>query len=92
MDSYFEEGVILEGTLWVKGDVHFGGSIKGDVHSNDHLIVSHSGYVKGDIHSYNFSNSGKVDGDFFSENKTSLQKGGVLKGNIMTYQLFKPCL
>ena len=38
MDSYFEEGVILDGTLVVKGDVHFGGSIKGDVDSNDHLI------------------------------------------------------
>ena len=87
MDSYFEEGVFLEGTLWVKGDVHFGGSIKGDVHSNDHLIISHSGYVKGDIHSYNFSNSGKVDGDIFSQNRTSLLKGGVLTGDISTYQL-----
>ena len=87
MDSYFEEGVILEGTLWVKGDVHFGGSIKGDVHSNDHLIIGHSGYVKGDIHSYNFSNSGKVDGDIFSQNRTSLLKGGVLTGDISTYQL-----
>ena len=38
MDSYFEEGVILEGTLWVKGDVHFGASIEGDVHSSDHLL------------------------------------------------------
>ena len=33
MDSYFEKGVFLEGTLWVKGDVHFGASIEGDVYS-----------------------------------------------------------
>jgi len=87
MDSYFEEGVILEGTLWVKGDVHFDASIKGDVYSNDHLIIGHSGSVKGNIHSYNFSSSGKIDGDVFSENKTSLLKGGVLMGDISTYQL-----
>jgi len=87
MDSYFEEGVFLEGKLWVKGDVHFSASIKGEVHSNDHFIIGHSGYVKGDIHSYNFSSSGKVDGDVFSENKTSLLKGGVLTGDISTYQL-----
>ena len=87
MDSYFEEGVILEGTLWVKGDVHFGAFIKGDVHSNDHLIIGPSGFVKGNIHSYNFSNSGKVNGDIFAQNKTSLLKGGVLTGDISTYQL-----
>ena len=87
MDSYFEKGVILEGTLWVKGDVHFDASIKGDVYSNDHLIIGHSGSVKGNIHSYNFSSSGKIDGDVFSENKTSLLKGGVLIGDISTYQL-----
>ena len=87
MDSYFEEGVILEGKLWVKGDVHFSGSIKGDLYSRDHLIIGHSGSVKGDIHSYNLSNSGKVDGDIFTENKTSLLKGGVLTGDISTYQL-----
>ena len=87
MDSYFEKGVILEGTLWVKGDVHFGAVIKGDVHSNDHFIVGYSGDVKGNIRSYNFSNSGKVEGDIFSENKTSLLEGGDLRGDISTYQL-----
>ena len=87
MDSYFEKGITLEGTLWVKGVVHFGAHIKGEVHSNDHLIIGHSGHVKGDIHSYNFSNSGKVEGNVFSENRTALLKGGVLTGDISTYQL-----
>ena len=84
MDSYFEKGVILEGTLWVEGDVYFGASIKGDMYSNDHLIIDHSGFVKGNIHSYNFSNLGKVDGDILAQNKTSLLKGGVLTGDIST--------
>ena len=51
MNSYFEKGVFLEGTLWVKGDVHFGASIEGEVYSNDHLIIGHSGSVKGNVHS-----------------------------------------
>ena len=46
MDSYFEEGVILEGTLWVKGDVHFDASIKGDVYSNGHLIMMVMNYAR----------------------------------------------
>ncbi|SVA95657.1 uncharacterized protein METZ01_LOCUS148511, partial [marine metagenome] len=27
MDSYFEKGIFFKGTLWVKGDVHFGAHI-----------------------------------------------------------------
>ena len=62
--------------------------IKGDVYSNDHLIIGHSGSVKGNIHSYNFSSSGKIDGDVFSrKTKPPLLKGGVLMGDISTYQL-----
>ena len=87
MDSYFEKGVVLTGTLWVKGNVHFGAHLTGDLHSNDHLVIGQWGYVKGDIHSYDLSNGGKVEGNIFSENKTALLKGGQLTGDISTYQL-----
>jgi len=87
MDSYFETGIILEGTLWIKGRVHFGASIKGDVHSSDNFIISPTGFVKGTIHSYDISNSGKIEGDVFSQNKTILAQGGHLTGDITTYQL-----
>ena len=70
MDSYFEKGLQLTGTLWVKGTVHFDAQIKGEVYSDDHFIVGQLGYVEGNIHSYNFSNSGKVKGGIFSENAT----------------------
>ena len=56
MDSYFEKGIVLKGTLWIKGQVHFGASITGDIHSSDHLIVSNTGSVKGTIYSYDVSN------------------------------------
>ncbi len=87
MDSYFEKGIFLEGTLWIKGRVHFGASIKGDVNSSDSFIISPTGFVKGTIHSYDISNSGKIEGDLFSKNKTILAQGGHLTGDITTYQL-----
>ena len=87
MDSYFEKGVNLEGILWVKGDVHFGASIKGDVYSNDHFILGQSGYVKGNIHSYDFSNSGKVDGDIFFRKQNLLTERWQVDGDISTFQL-----
>ena len=30
MDSYFEKGIKLKGTLWVKGAVHFNGDFEGE--------------------------------------------------------------
>jgi tetratricopeptide (TPR) repeat protein/cytoskeletal protein CcmA (bactofilin family) len=87
MDSYFEKGINLEGTLWIKGRVHFGASITGDVHSSDYLIISPTGFVNGTIHTYDISNSGKIEGNVFSKNKTILAQGGHLTGDITTYQL-----
>ena len=52
MDSYFEKGIKLNGTLWVKGDVHFNADIKGLVYSSDHFIVGPLGYLEGDIPRY----------------------------------------
>ncbi len=43
MDSYFEKGIILEGTLWVKGTVHFSAHLEGEVYSDDHLVIGSSG-------------------------------------------------
>ena len=87
MDSYFEKGIVLKGTLWIKGQVHFGASITGDIHSSEHLIVSNTGSVKGTIYSYDVSNSGIIEGNVFSQNKTILAQGGRLTGDITTYQL-----
>ena len=87
MDSYFGKGIKLTGTLWAKGNVHFDADIVGEIFSEDHFFIGHSGFVDGDLHSYDFSNSGKVKGNIYSENKTRLMMGSNLKGNISTYQL-----
>ena len=87
MDSYFEKGIVLKETLWIKGQVHFVASITGDNHSSEHLIVSNTGSVKGTIYSYDVSNSGVIEGNVFSQNKTILAQGGRLAGDITTYQL-----
>ena len=87
MDSYFEKGIKLTGTLWVKGNVHFDADIEGQVYSSDHFIVGQSGHVKGDIRSVNFSNMGEVIGNIFTENKVALLKDSKLTGDISTYHL-----
>jgi len=87
MDSYFEKGVKLKGTLWVKGAVHFDGEMEGDVHSSNHFVVGKTGSVHGTVHSYNVSNMGRIEGDIVAENKVTLLQDSSLKGDITTYHL-----
>ena len=72
MDSYFEKGIRLKGTLWVKGLVHFDGDFEGEIYSSDHFVVGKSGKILGNIKTYNVTNMGFIQGNLFAENKVAL--------------------
>ena len=87
MDSYFEKGVRLHGTLWVKGYVHFDGYFEGEIYSSNDFAVGKGGKVLGNIKSYNVTNKGNIQGNLFAENKVALVDGSRLLGDISTYRL-----
>lgn len=55
-------GVDLKGNLTVKGPVHIHGRVVGDVHCEDHLIVTKEGQVRGNLSARMISISGNVHG------------------------------
>lgn len=87
MDSYFEQGVKLVGTLWVKGHVHFEGELEGEVFSSDHFLVGKGGMIFGDVKTFDVTNLGKVRGNIYAKNKVSLADQSSLIGDISTYHL-----
>ena len=87
MDSYFEKGIKLKGTLWVKGSVHFNGDFEGEIYSSDHFIVGKSGKILGNIKTSEVTNMGFIQGNLFAENKVSLMNGSRLTGDLSTYNL-----
>ncbi|MDE1044688.1 MAG: tetratricopeptide repeat protein, partial [Nitrospinaceae bacterium] len=87
MDSYFEKGIRLKGTLWVKGLVHFDGDFEGEIYSSDHFIIGKSGKILGNIKTYNVTNKGFVQGNMFAENKVALMNDSRLTGDISTFHL-----
>ena len=87
MDSYFEKGIKLKGTLWVKGAVHFNGDFEGEIYSSDHFIVGQSGKILGNIKTSEVTNMGFIQGNLFAENKVSLMNGSRLTGDLSTYHL-----
>jgi tetratricopeptide (TPR) repeat protein/cytoskeletal protein CcmA (bactofilin family) len=87
MDSYFEKGIKLKGSLWVKGLVHFDGDFEGEIYSSDHFIIGKSGKILGNIKTYNVTNKGFIQGNMFAENKVSLMNDSRLTGDISTFHL-----
>ena len=87
MDSFFESGIKLKGTLRVKGVVHMDGEFVGEVFSSNHFIVGKNGNIHGNITAHNLTNMGTIRGNIFSENKVTLMAGCRLKGDISSYHL-----
>ena len=87
MDSYFEKGVNLKGTLWVKGAVHFDGDFEWEIFSTNHFVVGKLGKVLGNVKSYNMTNKGFIQGNLLAENRLALADDSRLIGDITTYHL-----
>ena len=87
MESYFEKGVYLKGTLWVKGAVHFDGDFEGEIFSSSHFVVGKAGKILGNIKTYNVTNKGFIQGNLFAENKIALMNDSRLTGDVSTYNL-----
>tara|TARA_B100000749_G_scaffold216336_1_gene171216 strand:- start:6029 stop:7204 length:1176 start_codon:yes stop_codon:yes gene_type:complete len=87
MDSYFEKGTRLKGTLWVKGLVHFDGDFEGEIYSSHHFVVGKSGKVLGNIKTHDVTNMGFIQGNLFAESKVALMNDSRLVGDISTYHL-----
>ena len=87
MESYFHDGVILTGTLRIRGSMHFEGDFQGEIYSEDHFIVGKLGNVSGKIIVHDFTNMGRVKGNVRAEGKVSLIAGSDLSGDITTNQL-----
>ncbi|MEE3347432.1 MAG: tetratricopeptide repeat protein, partial [Nitrospinota bacterium] len=87
MDSYFEKGIRLKGTLWLKGSAHFDGEFEGEIYSSNHFVVGKSGKVLGNIKTHDVTNMGFIQGNLFAESKVVLMNGSRLMGDIITYHL-----
>tara|TARA_B100001123_G_scaffold366605_1_gene426326 strand:- start:154 stop:639 length:486 start_codon:yes stop_codon:yes gene_type:complete len=87
MDSYFEKGVHLHGTIWFKDSVHFDGYFEGEIFSSKDFVIGKSGKVLGNIKTFNITNKGNIQGNLYAENKVCLIDGSRLTGDIATYRL-----
>ena len=85
--GFIDQGVTLEGTLTVTGTFRIDGNVKGNVISEQTLILGENAKVEGQIEGNRVVISGRYDGVIFAKGRVEIQPKGVVTGEVHS-----PCL
>lgn len=85
--GFLDQGVSLEGTLQLKGTFRLDGQVKGNIISEQTLILGENAKVEGQIEGNHIVVAGRFDGVIFAKGRVEIQPKGVVTGEIHS-----PCL
>jgi cytoskeletal protein CcmA (bactofilin family) len=87
LSAFIDQGSEFEGKLSFRDTVRIDGRFKGEISSDNTLIVGESGEIEASIHSQSVVVSGTVIGDVFATQRVVLHKTASVEGNIETPSL-----
>ena len=87
LTAFIDQGSEFEGKLSFRDTVRSDGKFRGEITSENTLIVGESGEIEADIYSKTVSISGSVSGYVIAEAKVVLHKTALVNGNIETPSL-----
>src|SRR6201988_5480154 len=85
--GFIDQGVTLEGTLTVTGTFRIDGNVKGNVISEQTLILGENAKVEGQIEGNRVVIAGRYDGVIFAKGRVEIQPKGVVTGEVHS-----PCM
>jgi cytoskeletal protein CcmA (bactofilin family) len=85
--GFIDQGVTLEGTLQVKGTFRIDGNVRGNIISEQTLILGEGAKVEGQIEGNSVIISGRFDGVIFAKGRVEVQAKGVVTGEVHS-----PCM
>jgi len=85
--GFIDQGVTMEGTLTVTGTFRIDGNVKGNVISDQTLILGENAKVEGQIEGNRVVIAGRYDGVIFAKGRVEIQPKGVVTGEVHS-----PCL
>jgi len=85
--GFIDQGVTLEGTLQVTGTFRVDGNIKGNIISEQTVILGDGAKVEGQIEGNRVVISGRFDGVIFAKGRVEIQAKGVVTGEVHS-----PCM
>ena len=84
LTAFIDQGSEFEGKLSFRDTVRIDGCFRGEIASENTLIVGESGVIDATIRSNTIAISGTVTGDVHAESKVVLHKTARVQGNIET--------
>ncbi len=84
LTAFIDQGSEFEGKLSFKDTVRIDGRFRGEISSENTLIIGESGEIDADIRSKTVAVSGTVVGNVHATNKVVVHKTGRIEGNIET--------
>jgi cytoskeletal protein CcmA (bactofilin family) len=85
--GFIDQGVMLEGTLTVKGTFRIDGNVKGNIISDQTVILGEGAKVEGQIEGNRVVIAGRFDGVIFAKGRVEIQVKGVVTGEVHS-----PCM
>jgi cytoskeletal protein CcmA (bactofilin family) len=85
--GFIDQGVTLEGTLQLTGTFRIDGNVKGNIISEQTLILGENAKVEGQIEGNRVVIAGRYDGVIFAKGRVEIQPKGVVTGEVHS-----PCL
>lgn len=85
--GFLDKTVRFEGTLEFSGTLRIEAQVKGNIISEQTLVLGEGAKVEGQIEGNHVMVSGRFDGVIFAKGRVEIQPGGVVTGEIHT-----PCL
>src|SRR6202162_482535 len=85
--GFIDQGVTLEGTLTVKGTFRIDGNVKGNIISEQTVILGEGAKVEGQIEGNRVVIAGRFDGVVFAKGRVEIQAKGVVAGEVHS-----PCM
>jgi cytoskeletal protein CcmA (bactofilin family) len=85
--GFIDQGVTLEGTLTVTGTFRIDGNVKGNIISEQTVVLGERAKVEGQIEGNRVVISGRFDGVIFAKGRVEIQAKGVVTGEVHS-----PCM
>jgi len=85
--GFIDQGVSLEGTLTLTGTFRVDGHIKGNIISEQTVILGENAKVEGQIEGNRVVIAGRFDGVVFARGRVEIQPKGVVTGEVHS-----PCM
>src|SRR5215467_13200560 len=80
--GFIDQGVVLEGTLQIKGTFRIDGNVKGNIISEQTVVLGEGAKVEGQIEGNRVVISGRFDGVIFAKGRVEIQAKGVVTGEV----------